>query len=120
MVMKSMSLWYNLSYSFWFCRSLFLREVPCYFQYFNFTQYSNVTFQTLDVLQFVKPLCRAFTNFDVKNVCILMSGCNFKLGAQTQVFEKSTHFYQTSYLLYPIISKDDNFGKIMASKLRRA
>ena len=49
----------------------------CYFQYFNFTYSSNVTFQKFDVLKFVKRLCTAFKNFHVKNVFIMTSGCIF-------------------------------------------
>ena len=60
----------------------------CYFQYFNFTKSSNVTFQNFDVLKFVKRLCTAFKNFHVKNVCIMTSGCVFKNSALTQVLRK--------------------------------
>ena len=58
------------------------------FQYFNFTQSSNVPFQYFDVLEFVQRLYMAFKNFHVKNACIMMPECNFTNGAPTQVLKK--------------------------------
>ena len=48
------------------------------FSIFNFTLPSNVTFQNVDFLEFVKRFCMALKNFHVKNVCIITSGCNLK------------------------------------------
>ena len=42
----------------------------CYFQYFNFTKSSNVTFQNFDVLKFVKRLCTALKNFHLKKTFV--------------------------------------------------
>ena len=72
----------------------------CYFQYFNFTLSSNVTFQNCDVLWFLKRLCTVFKNVHVKNVCIMTSGCIFLKWCTHESFEKSAHLNQTRFMLY--------------------